>query len=86
MEISLVCYPFQETMTIHALRLASNCARMRQSRLYGTILSEYRDCSDRAHRALIKTGHRLVYREDFPPLSRGGEGVGTGGSSALTML
>ena len=74
MEISLVCYPFQETMTIHALRLASNCARMRQSRLYGTILSEYRDCSDRAHRALIKTGHRLVYREDFPPLSRGGGG------------
>ena len=73
MEISLVCYPFQETMTIHALRLASNCARMRQSRLYGTILSEYRDCSDRAHRALIKTD-RLVYREDFPPLSRGGGG------------
>ena len=34
--------------------------------------TQNRDCSDRAHRAVIKTGHRLVYREDFPPLSREG--------------
>ena len=26
MEISLVCYPFQETLTIHGLRLAAKCA------------------------------------------------------------
>ena len=62
MEISLVCYPFQETLTIHGLRLAANCARMRQSRLYGTIPS-----SD-------QRGHRLVYREAFPPLSSWGVG------------
>ena len=42
------------------------CARAAFTAQY----SQNSDCSDRAHRAVIKTGHRLVYSEDFPPLSR----------------